>query len=274
MKVTDRSRSSHWRASRLPLAAQAPEPVRAGSDAAATHHRPATWRAGSASWRDDSMMGRDTPSRGLELTAKYVADQFRRFGLEPGGDNGTWFQRYPITRRRLQPAQLARRVSRSGGTSRRPPGFDRDGALRQRRHSRTAGRQAPRFWWAAAVTPDAVGRDEAAGQGRALRPRLLDDDPGRMPPRSPARIRLSGARRPSSRSRIWIRRRSPRGCRSTAPERYGIELRLDSPPSVEVSESVVDAGARGRPGSTLADGAERHASRSRATCPASPRRSS
>jgi hypothetical protein len=44
------------------------------------------------------MMGRDTPSRGLDLTAQYVADQFRRFGLK------TTFQRYPITRRRLQPA--------------------------------------------------------------------------------------------------------------------------------------------------------------------------
>jgi hypothetical protein len=47
---------------------------------------------------DDSMMGRDTPSRGLDLTAQYVADQFRRFGLKPS------FQRYPITRRRLEPA--------------------------------------------------------------------------------------------------------------------------------------------------------------------------
>ena len=45
---------------------------------------------------DDSMMGRNTPSRGLELTARYVADQFKKFGLKPGGDNGTWFQRYPI----------------------------------------------------------------------------------------------------------------------------------------------------------------------------------
>src|SRR5881394_1732124 len=44
----------------------------------------------------DSMMGRDTPSRGLELTAQYIADQFKKFGLQPGGDNGTWFQRYPI----------------------------------------------------------------------------------------------------------------------------------------------------------------------------------
>lgn len=45
---------------------------------------------------DDSMMGRDTPSRGLELTAKYVADQFQKFGLKPAGDNGTWFQRYSL----------------------------------------------------------------------------------------------------------------------------------------------------------------------------------
>jgi hypothetical protein len=50
---------------------------------------------------DDSMMGRDTPSRGLDLTAQYVADQFRKFGLRPGGEAGSWFQRYPITRRRL-----------------------------------------------------------------------------------------------------------------------------------------------------------------------------
>jgi hypothetical protein len=50
---------------------------------------------------DDSMMGRDTPSRGLDMTAEYVADQFRSFGLKPGGDSGSWFQRYPITRRRL-----------------------------------------------------------------------------------------------------------------------------------------------------------------------------
>jgi hypothetical protein len=54
---------------------------------------------------DDSMMGRDTPSRGLDLTAQYVADQFRAFGLRPGGDAGSWFQRYPITRRRLDLAR-------------------------------------------------------------------------------------------------------------------------------------------------------------------------
>jgi hypothetical protein len=49
----------------------------------------------------DSMMGRDTPSRGLDLTAQYVADEFKRLGLKPGGENGTWFQRYPILKVKL-----------------------------------------------------------------------------------------------------------------------------------------------------------------------------
>jgi len=49
----------------------------------------------------DSMMGRDTPSRGLELTAQYIANEFKRIGLKPAGDSGTYFQRYPVTRTRL-----------------------------------------------------------------------------------------------------------------------------------------------------------------------------
>jgi Peptidase family M28 len=57
---------------------------------------------------DDSMLGRDTPSRGLELTSEYVAGQFRRFGLQ------TSIQRYPITRRRLEPEQSRVVFSASG----------------------------------------------------------------------------------------------------------------------------------------------------------------
>src|SRR5262249_42023247 len=53
---------------------------------------------------DDSMRGRDTPSPELEKVAKYVASQFKQFGLKPGGENGTWFQRYSISRRRANPS--------------------------------------------------------------------------------------------------------------------------------------------------------------------------
>jgi hypothetical protein len=63
---------------------------------------------------DDSMMGRDTPSRGLELTAQYVADQLKGFGLRPGGDSGSWLQRYPIARRRLDLTQSKVTLSAGG----------------------------------------------------------------------------------------------------------------------------------------------------------------
>lgn len=46
----------------------------------------------------DSMMGRDNPSRGLELTAKYVVDEFRHVGLKPAGDEGGYVQRFGLSR--------------------------------------------------------------------------------------------------------------------------------------------------------------------------------
>jgi len=52
----------------------------------------------------DSMGGRDTPSSGLDKTAAYVASEFRRFGLKPGGDSGTFVQRYSIIRRQVDTA--------------------------------------------------------------------------------------------------------------------------------------------------------------------------
>jgi len=62
---------------------------------------------------DDSMLGRDTPSHGLEATAQYVASQFKAAGLKPAGDSGTWFQRYAITRRRID-AEGSNLTLRSG----------------------------------------------------------------------------------------------------------------------------------------------------------------
>ncbi len=52
----------------------------------------------------DEMEGRDTPSRGLDLTAKFLALQLSRWGLKPAGDNGTFFQRIELTRYSVNPA--------------------------------------------------------------------------------------------------------------------------------------------------------------------------
>jgi len=50
-------------------------------------------RAHVAFLADDLLEGRDTGSRGNEIAARYVANQFAGFGLKPGGENGTWYQR-------------------------------------------------------------------------------------------------------------------------------------------------------------------------------------
>ena len=50
---------------------------------------------------DDSMGGRNTPSPGLNQTAQYIAGEFRRFGLKPGGDSGTYLLSYPIATTQL-----------------------------------------------------------------------------------------------------------------------------------------------------------------------------
>lgn len=52
---------------------------------------------------DDSMGGRDTPSPGLDKAAAWVASEFKRLGLKPGGDDGAYIQRYPITVTRPNP---------------------------------------------------------------------------------------------------------------------------------------------------------------------------
>jgi hypothetical protein len=46
----------------------------------------------------DEMEGRDTPSRGLDTTAKFIAMNLSRWGFKPAGDNGTYFQKIAIRR--------------------------------------------------------------------------------------------------------------------------------------------------------------------------------
>ncbi|HMY76120.1 MAG TPA: hypothetical protein PLQ88_30150, partial [Blastocatellia bacterium] len=51
----------------------------------------------------DEMEGRDTPSRGLDITAKFLASHLSRWGLKPAGDNGTYFQRIALTQNKIDP---------------------------------------------------------------------------------------------------------------------------------------------------------------------------
>jgi Zn-dependent M28 family amino/carboxypeptidase len=47
---------------------------------------------------DDLLEGREAGTRGFDLAALYVATQYRLVGLEPAGENGTFFQAVPMVR--------------------------------------------------------------------------------------------------------------------------------------------------------------------------------
>jgi len=46
----------------------------------------------------DEMEGRDTPSRGLDTTAKFIAMNLERWGFKPAGDDGSFFQKIVLRR--------------------------------------------------------------------------------------------------------------------------------------------------------------------------------
>src|SRR5882672_849224 len=52
----------------------------------------------------DEMEGRDTPSRGLDTTAKFIALNLERWGFKPAGDDGAFFQRIGLRRDALDGA--------------------------------------------------------------------------------------------------------------------------------------------------------------------------
>lgn len=72
----------------------------------------------------DSMLGRATPSPQLELVAQYIASEFHRFGLRPGGDSGRYLQRYGIMQRLVDTAHAALELSGPAGTTTLRPGID------------------------------------------------------------------------------------------------------------------------------------------------------
>ena len=45
---------------------------------------------------DDKLEGRETGTRGYDLAAEYAAKRLRQIGLQPAGDNGSYFQAVPL----------------------------------------------------------------------------------------------------------------------------------------------------------------------------------
>ena len=91
----------------VPVAAQRQQPPARGAAAITTED--VRRRIGIIA--ADSMLGRATPSPQLDQVAAYVAAEFRRFGLKPGGDSGTYLQRYPLEVQRFDPDSASIRIT-------------------------------------------------------------------------------------------------------------------------------------------------------------------
>jgi len=65
---------------------------------------------------DDSTLGRETGSEGAFTTSAYIAAEFQRLGLEPAGDQGTYFQAVPFWDVRVDPGSQL--TSSTGATLR------------------------------------------------------------------------------------------------------------------------------------------------------------
>jgi hypothetical protein len=183
---------------------------------------------------DDSMLGRDTPSRGLELTARYVASQFRRFGLRPGGDGGGWYQRYPIKRQRFD-AERSRVVLAAGGV---------ESVARFDRTARYLQGNITNEPLAGPAVLVGGGLDAADVSRMALRDKVVVYVSDLTAPASDRATQVARAIRLAGPKAVLLvsnlqpdafAARIPR----THPARTTVDLKLVSPPFVEVSEAGV-----------------------------------
>src|SRR4029077_17710607 len=83
-------------------------------DAAMASIRPEAIRADMRFLSDDLLEGRGTATRGFDIAAKFMATQFEGMGLQPAGDNGTYFQEVPLRSARPDESKSAFVVTRGG----------------------------------------------------------------------------------------------------------------------------------------------------------------
>jgi hypothetical protein len=84
------------------------------ADAAMATIRPEAIRADMRFLADDLLEGRGTATRGHEIAAKFMASQFEGLGLEPAGENGTYFQSVPLRSARPDEAKTTLTLIRGG----------------------------------------------------------------------------------------------------------------------------------------------------------------
>ncbi len=70
---------------------------------------------GHVAWlADDAREGRMAGQPGYDAAAQYVADRFEEFGLEPGGEDGGWYQQVPLVSYRADENSITMVAHRDG----------------------------------------------------------------------------------------------------------------------------------------------------------------
>lgn len=114
------SRSAIWISAlvAIPLA-WGTHPGRASGDAAndvSTTIRPEAIRADMKFLADDLLEGRQTGTRGNEIAANFMAAEFEAMGLDPAGENGTYFQNVPLRSTRPDEQHTTLSIEQAGKT--------------------------------------------------------------------------------------------------------------------------------------------------------------
>jgi hypothetical protein len=91
---------------------------------------------------DDAMGGRDTPSAGLRLSARFIRARLQRLGFQPGAKDG-WFHTYPLEMRQVDAAGSGLAIEGRGAL--RALTFGRDYYPRVRRIENTSTAGAVTF---------------------------------------------------------------------------------------------------------------------------------
>jgi hypothetical protein len=84
------------------------------ADAAMAAIRPEAIRGDMRFLADDVLEGRGTGTRGHEIAAKFMASQFEALGLQPAGENGTYFQGVPLRSARTDETKTSLTLVRGG----------------------------------------------------------------------------------------------------------------------------------------------------------------
>jgi Peptidase family M28/PA domain len=131
------------------------------ADEVLTTIRPEAIRAAMRFLADDLLEGRGTGTRGHEIAAKFMASEFEAMGLEPAGDNGTYFQRVPL--RSIQPDEEHTTLSIVRGRLEQPLIFGKDFVPVGDVGRQNTSAEAPVVYVGFGVTAPEQGYDDYAG---------------------------------------------------------------------------------------------------------------